>query len=91
MNAMKNALLAGTALSLMAAASALAADKVPNVVEIAVGTLSNPFFAPLVAGAKAVVTDVGLKASDTVIGAFDVSATGADVTVMTNNKSAIVA
>ncbi len=115
---------------------ASAADKVPVNVGITVGTLANPFFIPLVAGAKAAVMKANPKATSTVVGAdydlakqsnqidsfiasganlimvnavdvnaiapvikrakdagivvgaFDVSAKGADVTVMTNNKQA---
>ncbi len=128
-------LLAATALALVAMPVA-AADKVPTRVGITVANLGNPFFVPLVAGARetvakaapdADVTVVGAdydlnkqatqidnfiasgaeviminsvdanaiapavakaKAAGITIGAFDVTAKGADVTVMTNNFQA---
>jgi ribose transport system substrate-binding protein len=126
--------LAATAL--LAAMPAFAQDKVPSKVGVTVGTLGNPFFVPLVAGAKDAITKANPKAEVTVlgadydlnkqatqidnfigsgvqlimlnavdanavapavakakaagitVGAFDVSAQGADVTVMTNNVQA---
>ena len=48
---------------------ASAADKVPVNVGITVGTLANPFFIPLVAGAKAAVMKANPKATSTVVGA----------------------
>lgn len=128
-------LMAAAAFAL-AAVPAMAADKAPARVGITVGTLGNPFFVPLVAGAKdtvakaapeADVTVIGAdydlnkqatqidnfiasgveliminsvdanaiapaiekaKAAGITVGAFDVSAKGADVTVMTNNVQA---
>ena len=127
--------IASTAVAFVAT-QAMAADKVPARVGITVGTLGNPFFVPLVAGAKDAVvkvapdadvtvlgadydlnkqathidnfiaSGVGLiminsvdanaiapaiakaKAAGITVGAFDVSAQGADVTVMTNNVQA---
>jgi ribose transport system substrate-binding protein len=127
-------LLAATAL--LAAMPAFAQDKIPSKVGVTVGTLGNPFFVPLVAGAKDAITKANPKAEVTVlgadydlnkqatqidnfigsgvqlimlnavdanavapavakakaagitVGAFDVSAQGADVTVMTNNVQA---
>ena len=133
---LKSAVLGSAAVVLSFTTAAMAADKVPTTVGITVGTLANPFFTPLVAGAKAAVlaanpnatvNTVGAdyelakqstqidnfiasganlimvnavdanaiapaieraKAKGIVVGAFDVSAKGADVTVMTNNKQA---
>lgn len=113
-----------------------AAEKLPETVGITVGTLANPFFKPLIEGAKAAVLKANpkakinvvgadyelgkqstqidnfvadgsnlimlnsvdaqaigpavarAKAAGIVVGAFDVSAAGADVTVMTNNVQA---
>ena len=129
-------ILLGGAMALSLGVAASAADKLPITVGITVGTLANPFFTPLVAGAKAAVlqanpkatvntvgadydlakqtnqidsfisaganlilvnaVDVNAvapviqraKAAGIVVGAFDVSAKGADVTVMTNNRQA---
>jgi ribose transport system substrate-binding protein len=126
----------GAMAAVLSFAAASAAEKVPVNVGITVGTLGNPFFIPLVAGAKAAVLEANPKATVTtvgadydlakqtnqinsfiaagtnlimvnavdvnavapviqrakdagiVVGAFDVSAKGADVTVMTNNKQA---
>ncbi|WP_182422076.1 ABC transporter substrate-binding protein [Aureimonas sp. ME7] len=123
------------AAAIIGATPAIAQDSVSNV-GITVGTLGNPFFVPLVEGAKAAIlkanpkaeiTTLGAdydltkqasqmdsfltagvqlimlnavdvkaiapsvaraKAQGVVIGAFDVSAEGADVTVMTNNVQA---
>lgn len=123
-------------LAMVTAPTAEAADKVPVNVGITVGTLANPFFVPLVEGAKAAVVAANPKARATVVGAdydlakqtnqvnsfiaagvnliminavdvnavapvlkrakdagivvgaFDVAAKGADVTVMTNNRQA---
>lgn len=133
MNTLK-CLAAATVLALTASA-AMAEGNVERV-GITVGTLGNPFFVPLVAGAKDTILKVNPKAELTVvgadydlnkqasqidnfiasgvqlimlnavdvnaiapavakakaagitIGAFDVSAKGADVTVMTNNVQA---
>jgi ribose transport system substrate-binding protein len=124
------------AAALLATMPASAQDKVPSKVGVTVGTLGNPFFVPLVAGAKDAITKANPKAEVTVlgadydlnkqatqidnfigsgvqlimlnavdanavapavakakaagitVGAFDVSAQGADVTVMTNNVQA---
>ena len=123
-------------LAMLATPTAKAADKVPVNVGITVGTLANPFFVPLVEGAKSAVVAANPKARATVVGAdydlakqtnqmnsfiaagvnliminavdvnaiapaikrakdagivvgaFDVAAKGADVTVMTNNRQA---
>ena len=133
---LRSTVLGSAAIVLSFTVAATAADKVPTTVGITVGTLANPFFTPLVAGAKAAVlaanpkatvNTVGAdyelakqstqidnfiasganlimvnavdanaiapaieraKAKGIVVGAFDVSAKGADVTVMTNNKQA---
>ena len=53
----------------LAAVPAIAADKVPERVGITVGTLGNPFFVPLVAGAKDTVAKAAPDADVTVIGA----------------------
>ena len=131
----KIALGLGT-IATLAVFSAQAADTKPVIVGITVGTLANPFFKPIVAGAQAAVQEANPKARITtvgadydlgkqtqqidsfiagganliminavdakatapviarakkagiVVGAFDVSAMGADVTVMTNNVQA---
>jgi ribose transport system substrate-binding protein len=124
------------AIAVLAASSLQAAETKPVTVGITVGTLANPFFKPIVAGAQAAVREANPKARITtvgadydlgkqtqqmdsfiagganliminavdpkamapviarakkagiVVGAFDVSAKGADVTVMTNNVQA---
>lgn len=133
---MTSKFLAGAALALAMTAPALAADKTPTTVGITVGTLGNPFFVPLVNGAKAAIIAANPQANVTVVsadydlakqnneissfiaaganlmmvnavdpkavggaiqrakqagivvGAFDVAADGADVTVETNNVQA---
>ena len=128
--------IGGIAVALSVIAPASAEEKKPVVVGVTVGTLANPFFVPLVQGAKAAVLAANPKANVTVVGAdydlakqtnqinsfiaaganlmmvnavdvnaiapvikrakdagivvgaFDVAAQGADVTVMTNNKQA---
>ncbi len=133
---MKSVKFLMAAAALAFAVPAASAQEGPSRVGITVGTLGNPFFVPLVQGAKdailkanpkAEVTVVGAdydlnkqasqmdsfiaagvelimlnavdvnaiaptvaraKAAGITIGAFDVSAKGADVTVMTNNIQA---
>ncbi|TIS95584.1 substrate-binding domain-containing protein, partial [Mesorhizobium sp.] len=65
-------LLCGVALAAVAIAPASAKDL--NKVGISVGLLGNPFFVATIKGIE--------------VAAFDVSAPGADVTVMTNNVKA---
>ncbi|TIM81076.1 MAG: ABC transporter [Mesorhizobium sp.] len=89
-------LLCGVALAAVAVAPASAKDL--NKVGISVGLLGNPFFVATIKGIEDAARKINpnvevpavkkAQAAGIVVAAFDVSAPGADVTVMTNNVKA---